>query len=533
MKKQHQLSLQRKPERLMTLLRPSDGRVKLVGVIRIKLGRIDRVPFVVLLRLVGSRSFSCPVCIKPHFVFVAPGESLLRRANFAARAGFFAGLRSAAAMEGDTSATRSRAMLLSSRLRGDDDFPTELDFYDDDLLESMVETFGNARRSDSANNNTTSNSNSNNNASSESVIQSLVMEVAAGMSRTGNQASSQQDGRQRLMEAARIYSQMNRASAVRTAWLTGTSSTRRAAPAAAAAAGAATISATTVDTTELLRLATAHGPHYRPKWWRRESLLLSSRAVTSGADLYDIEVTQEQDNIAHVPLGGSLGRAIRTHEPVPRQAPSPQHDHHHAAPDLSPSGSSARTHLEVGRPSPPSTRRVYGFRVAFDHPGRQPGENMGGCYLIGVTTGHFNNWGEQNGLQKSPLFWGIEDSGYKYEGTASSRSVRSSGSGRISSSGTTTTHYGTELNPREVPRNAADVIFGCRDVVTVVVDLDARTLTYWRNEVCLGTLVTKLPRVLSKTGSTLYPVVVPYNGGVTVAITGMEDDPLPRYVGDS
>ena len=70
--------------------------------------------------------------------------------------------------------------------------------------------------------------------------------------------------------------------------------------------------------------------------------------------------------------------------------------------------------------------------------------------------------------------------------------------------------------------NAAEVLFGSREVVTVVCDFECRTLTFWRDETLLGTLVTNLPR-----SSTLFPVVVPFNCGVTVAITGLDNDPLP------
>jgi hypothetical protein len=70
--------------------------------------------------------------------------------------------------------------------------------------------------------------------------------------------------------------------------------------------------------------------------------------------------------------------------------------------------------------------------------------------------------------------------------------------------------------------NSADVLFGAREVVTVICDFEARTLTFWRDETLLGTLVTNLPR-----SGALYPVAVPFNCGVTVAITGMDNDPLP------
>ena len=138
---------------------------------------------------------------------------------------------------------------------------------------------------------------------------------------------------------------------------------------------------------------------------------------------------------------------------------------------------------------------------------------MGGCYLVGVTTTSFAAFSEKNALQQSPFFWGIEDSGNKYEGA---RYHSSGGSRRGQSS------YAVELTPAEAPRNEDDVLFGSREVVTCVIDLDSRSLTFWRNEELLGTLVTNVPR-----GGNLYPVVVPFNAGSTVAVTGMGDDPLP------
>jgi len=53
------------------------------------------------------------------------------------------------------------------------------------------------------------------------------------------------------------------------------------------------------------------------------------------------------------------------------------------------------------------------------------------------------------------------------------------------------------------------------------VDLDSRTLTYWRNEISLGTLVRNIP-----SSGSCFPIAVPLEGGVSVAITGMAGDPL-------
>jgi len=135
---------------------------------------------------------------------------------------------------------------------------------------------------------------------------------------------------------------------------------------------------------------------------------------------------------------------------------------------------------------------------------------MGGCYLVGVTTHAFASFGERSGLQQSRLFWGIEDGGRRYEGGGRRQGAVAGGS-----------PHGIQLNRAEAPRNSDNVLFGSREVVTVVADLEARTLTYWRDGRLLGTLVTGLPRAGS-----LYPVAVPFNAGVSVAITGLEGDPL-------
>ena len=82
------------------------------------------------------------------------------------------------------------------------------------------------------------------------------------------------------------------------------------------------------------------------------------------------------------------------------------------------------------------------------------------------------------------------------------------------------------MSEHEVARNKDGVLFGSREVITCVVDLESRTLTFWRDEngesKFLGTLVTNLPR-----SGQLFPIVVPYNAGSTVSITGMSGEPLP------
>jgi hypothetical protein len=57
----------------------------------------------------------------------------------------------------------------------------------------------------------------------------------------------------------------------------------------------------------------------------------------------------------------------------------------------------------------------------------------------------------------------------------------------------------------------------------VVVDMESRTLTFWRDDDILGTLVRNIPR-----SGALYPVAVPFNSGAIVAITGLDGSPVSR-----
>lgn len=210
-----------------------------------------------------------------------------------------------------------------------------------------------------------------------------------------------------------------------------------------------------------------------------------------------------------------LGLAVRAEPPIPRSdILDPVR--------LPNSNGAGNMNNSIGNRPLPFHRKSFGFRVAFDHPTCDKGHNMGGCYLIGVTTSAFINYGELNGLQQSPYFWGIEDRGCKYEGPRYHQSSRgASGSGRRQSP-TSTTTYSRKIATDESPMNMFGVLFGSRDVVTVIADLESHTLTFWRDEILLGTLVHSLPK-----NGNLYPVAVPFNCGVTVAITGLDDDPLP------
>jgi hypothetical protein len=249
---------------------------------------------------------------------------------------------------------------------------------------------------------------------------------------------------------------------------------------------------------ELWRAAEENGTLYQPKWMNPSQI--GGRMRTGNG----IEVGDgDSHNVAYLPLGSGEGRALRALEAFPRSAPFASFN-------------------RSGDNQERKPRRVFGFKVAFDHPQKEPGKNMGGCYLIGVTTTSFAAFSERNALQQSPFFWGIEDSGTKYEGSRHH-------SGRESHRRTGQSQYSVEISPEDAPRNEDAVLFGSRQVITCIVDLESRTLTFWRDEQngeekrLLGTLVTSIPR-----GGQLYPIVVPYNAGSTVAITGMAGDPLPQ-----
>ena len=307
-------------------------------------------------------------------------------------------------------------------------------------------------------------------------IESLAMEVS-GMANAArrsleNRRQGLESGRQRLLDAARAFSQQP--------------------------------GRPQVSPDELWQVAMQNGPNYRPQWMNPAQTRGRSRNGNSGIELPPGQSTPQ---LAHVPLGAGEGYAIRATQPIPRDnsLPRPSSRRSTQQGDASGGGSTISD-------NPP--RRAFGFRVAFDHPGCEVGGNLGGCYLVGVTVASFTAFGEQNGLSQSAFFWGIEDGGNKYEGARYAQPSR--GSRRLSAS------YATEVNAQDVPMNESHLLFGSREVVSVVCDLDARTLTFWRNDALLGTLISNLPR-----SGNLFPVAVPFNHGVAVAITGMGGDPLP------
>jgi SPRY domain len=383
------------------------------------------------------------------------GPSLLRRggaAAYAARAGWFA--RSA-----DSRARRAAAIM------GADDVMDE----DVDLWESVVHD-------------------------------DVAMESLVAASAVGDHSRSAESSRQRFLDAVRAFSQANRE----------VSSAGSAAPVA--------------DANELLRVATVNASRYEPRWVADPATTLMGSRSRSGSNGIEVgDAPERRQSLAHLPMNAGEGRAIRAEEAFPRDNGSSSSNpfaSFRMASELLASGMSSGDVMRTdnfeaaAQADEESTRRpVYGFRVAFDHPatGDVTGASMGGCYLVGVTTTSFSAYGEQNGLQQSPFFWGIEDGGQKYEGSRHSSGRRRGGA-----------IYAVEIGANEAPMNAHGFLFGAREVITCVCDLESRTLTFWRDETLLGTLVSDLPRNVN-----LYPVAVPFNCGVTVAITGLSNDPLP------
>ena len=259
---------------------------------------------------------------------------------------------------------------------------------------------------------------------------------------------------------------------------------------------------------ELLRAAGENDSLYQPKWMNPSQI--GGRMRTGNG----IEVGEgANQSVAYLPPGSGEGRALRALEAFPRSFPFAS---------FSTSSTSASSDFS-GTFHEREPKRVFGFKVAFDHPSKKSGEDMGGRYLVGVTTTSFSSFSEKNALQQSPFFYGIDDGGNKYEGT---RNPSPSLSSRETVRSRRRSSFSIELDEEEVPRNNFGALFGSKEVVTCVVDLEGRALTFWSDQdgesKLLGTLVTTIPRSVQ-----LYPVVVPYNAGSIVSITGISGDPLP------
>ena len=325
-------------------------------------------------------------------------------------------------------------------------------------------------------------------------IESLAMEVSGMASAARRSLESRRQGieggrQQRLLDVARVFQQQQQGSS------------------SSASAPSSARDVPRVAPEELWNQAMQNGPSYRPQWMNPSQMSSRSRN-SNGIQIVPSQEEPSSNTLAYLPYGNGEGRAIRASPAIPRDTNNRPSPRRLAALQERDSGGNSRAQAD------PPVRKVFGFRVAFDHPSCETGGNLGGCYLVGVTVSSFTAYGEQNGLSQSAFFWGIEDGGNKYEGARYAQTSR--GSRRLSA------NYGSEVDPREVPLNESDLLFGSREVVTVIVDLDARTMTFWRNSTLLGTLVSNLPR-----SGNLYPVAVPFNCGVSVAITGLDGDPLP------
>lgn len=231
---------------------------------------------------------------------------------------------------------------------------------------------------------------------------------------------------------------------------------------------------------ELLEIATENASLFNPHW--EAPINLGMHRKENSLVVSDPEFL----NIATLPVGASEGKSIRTAQQIPRVST-----------------------LSNGRPI---RRQAIGFRVTFKRPFRETGKSLGGGYVVGVITSSFSSFDERNSLQQSPLFWGIDDNGNKYEGGSADT---------ISMRGSQRHHHGVEMNVRQVARNEDNVLYGCLETITVVVDMESRTLTFWCDGDILGTLVKNVPR-----SGVLYPVAVPFNAGAMVAITGLDGIPV-------
>ncbi|GKY93743.1 hypothetical protein MPSEU_000341400 [Mayamaea pseudoterrestris] len=334
----------------------------------------------------------------------------------------------------------------------------------------------------------------------ESAIESLAMEVASSRGRMI-------ESRERFLEAARQFGHRRARQGA-----TAASSGRTRSETAAAASQPTTFPQ--LPASEMLAMAS---PSYQPRWLR------PARGGRGANAPFSLEIGQgDQQNMAHVPIGTGEGRAIRAESGLVKSE---------AVIALEATEEAAGDDV-AANPDPPK-RNIVGFRVAFDHPHCEEGGNMGGGYLVGVTTSAFASYSEYNGLQQSSHFWGIDDSGKKYDGSRRSHwtlreqpvPTRRSGSSANASQLAAAPFLALQLGQQDVPMNDSGCLFGNREVVTVVCDLDNRVMAFWRGSTLLGSQLTMLPR----TGD-LIPVAVPYHHGSSVAITSLDVDPIPQLL---
>lgn len=113
-----------------------------------------------------------------------------------------------------------------------------------------------------------------------------------------------------------------------------------------------------VDPDELLAAATVNASSYQP-YWAHPSQIRSSSSSRSNNGNNAIEVGEglERQNLAHLPVGAGEGRTIRAEVPLPRGETT------FSSSFQANSASSTSNQSEDESP-----RRVFGFKVAFDHP---------------------------------------------------------------------------------------------------------------------------------------------------------------------
>ena len=136
------------------------------------------------------------------------------------------------------------------------------------------------------------------------------------------------------------------------------------------------------------------------------------------------------------------------------------------------------------------------WEVVFVYPGQSKGETLGSYYCFGVVAGSAAaaKYGERSGIQNSKKWWGLTDSCGIYEGASG---------------------YKGMIEGRH--KSAKGRAYGSGERIGCLADLDARALRFYREGKELEGLVIALPAAAA--GEALYPVVTPYNTGVTATLS--------------
>jgi hypothetical protein len=272
-----------------------------------------------------------------------------------------------------------------------------------------------------------------------------------------------------------------------------------------------------VNSDLILRQAQENSCHFQPQW----SASHCGRSVM---------VDSDKGLVACLTENSDAGRCVRTQDPLPGVVCAAPRD------DAQDPPAAAEYDYEEAE----DQNNYYGWKIMFEHPTREKGRSMGGCYLLGVTTERFDSFTSRSGLQQSKLFWGIEDGGRRYEGNGNAAAASANNDNENEASenqegdeaedgqaqaqaqanSNATAASMIQLNRAEAPRNSENVLFGSKEVITIVADMNASAgkLHFWRDGRFIGTLVSNLPANVP-----LYPVAVPFNSGVCVTITGLSE----------